>query len=132
MFKRLITGMLMVAILIISALSFSGCFALLLGAAAGAGTVAWVNGDLEVNIDAPVDKVHSATVSGLKRLKLPVTTDLKDKHNAKVRSKYSDGKDVTIDILAITERTSKIKIRVGILGDQARSEAILTSIRKYL
>ena len=132
MFRKFFTSVVLGGMLIVASLSFSGCFALVLGAAAGAGAAAWINGDLEVNLEATVDKVHSATVQGLKRLKLAVTTDSKDIHNAKVRSKYSDGKDVTIDILAITERTSKIKIRVGVFGDQARSEAILTSIKKYL
>lgn len=131
MFKRFQT-VLLLAVLSVSVVSFSGCFALLLGAAAGAGATAWANGDLEANLDVNVERAHSAAVKGLKRLELPVTTDLKDKHNAKVRSKYSDGKDVTVDIQAVTERTCRIKIRVGVFGDQARSEAIMTSIKRYL
>ena len=113
-------------------ISQSGCFALLLGAAAGAGTMAWMNGDLEYNFDASVDKAHNAALRGLKKLALPITQDHKDKHNAKIKSTYSDGKDVNVTIEAITERSSKIKIRVGVFGDQPRSEAILTAIKKYL
>mgnify|MGYP001589084206 CR=1 FL=1 len=113
-------------------ISQSGCFALLVGAAAGAGIVAWINGDLEYNFDAPLNKVHRAVLRGLKKLDLAVTQDQKDKHNAKIKSAYSDGKDVNISINAITERSSKIKIRVGVFGDQARSEAILSAIQSYL
>ena len=53
----------------------SGCFALLVGAAAGAGTIAFVNGDLEYNFDASVEQVHSASVRALRKLGLPVSQD---------------------------------------------------------
>src|SRR3989338_1696309 len=112
-------------------ISQGGCVPLLIGAAAGAGTFAWINGDLEYNVDASVARAHRAALRGLKQLDLAVTQDHKDKHNAKLRSAYSDGKDVHVTIEALTERSSKIKIRVGVFGDQARSEAILTAIKKH-
>ena len=110
----------------------SGCFALLLGAAAGAGTIAFVNGDLEYNFDASVEEVHGASVRALHKLGLPVSGDVSDKHNAKIKSTYADGKDITITISALTEKSSKIQIRVGTFGDQTRSENILNTIQKYL
>ncbi len=128
--SKTLTTLALIFMLTVPALS--GCVPLMVGAAAGAGAAAWINGDLEVNFDAPVSTVHSAAIRGLRKLELPITSEDKDKHHARIRSKYSDGKDVTIDITAITERTSKVKIRVGVFGDQARSEAILTSMKKYL
>lgn len=123
-----------VALLFLSAtvVTQSGCFALLVGAAAGAGTIAFVNGDLEYNFDASVEQVHSASVRALRKLGLPVSQDVNDTHNAKIKSTYADGKDISITITALTEKSSKIQIRVGTFGDQVRSESILTTIQKYL
>jgi len=110
----------------------SGCFALVVGAAAGAGGIAWVQGVLEKNLDAPLNKVHVAAQKALKKLKLSVTQDIKDTHSAKLQSQYSDGKDVTINIEAITEKTCRVKIRVGVFGDQERSQSILDALERYL
>jgi hypothetical protein len=109
----------------------SGC-ALLFGAAAGVGGFAWVKGKLVKDINAPVDKVHNAALAGLKKLELPITLDRKDKFTAKIESKFADGTNVWVDIDSVTERTSKIHIRVGVLGDQERSSRILASIEKAL
>ena len=114
------------------AVSQSGCFALLAGAAAGAGTLAWANGDLEYNFDSSVSEVHDATLKALRKTGLVVAQDVNDKHNAKLKSSYADGKDVNISISALTEKSSKIQIRVGVFGDRARSEALLNTIEKYL
>ena len=127
-FKEIIFGIALLGLVF----SQSGCVALAVGAAAGAGTFAWINGDLEYNFDASVDKVHNASVKALRKLELSISQDVKDKHNAKLKSAYSDGKDVNISITALTERSSKIKIRVGVFGDQIRSESILHEIQKYL
>lgn len=110
----------------------SGCFGLLVGAAAGAGTFAFVSGDLEYNFDASVEQAHSASIRALRKLALPVSQDIHDKHNAKIKSTYADGKDITIAVTALTEKSSKIQIRVGVFGDQTRSENILNTIKKYL
>ena len=110
----------------------SGCFGLLVGAAAGAGTFAFVNGDLEYNVDASVEQAHSASIRALRKLAVPVKQDVHDQHNAKIKSAYADGKDISISITALTEKSSKIQIRVGVFGDQTRSESILNTIQKYL
>ena len=112
--------------------SQSGCFALLAGAAVGAGTIAFVNGDLEYNFDASAEKVHNASVRALRKLALPISQDVSDTHNAKIKAKYADGKEVSISIEALTEKSSKLQIRVGTFGDQTRSENILNTIQKYL
>ena len=119
-------------VLVLFVMTHAGCFLLVVGAAAGAGGVAWVQGDLEKSYDASVDRVHAAAKRALKQLKLPVTQDVKDTHGAKLQSQYSDGKDVTVQIEAITEKSSRVKIRVGVFGDQERSESIRVALERYL
>ena len=115
-----------------SILTMSGCIPLLVGAAAGAGGYAYIRGVLVKQFDMPASKVHQAAIKAVKSLELDIKYDKGDRLSAKVRSEFSDGKDVKIDINAITEQTSQVKIRVGMIGDKLRSEMVLTAIEKYL
>lgn len=114
------------------AMGCSGCVALLVGAAAGAGGVAYVQGGLEKNVDHSVAQAYKASLAALKSLDMFVTSKEQDPHSAKIKAEASDGKSVTIDIESLTERSSKIKIRVGIMGDQERSQIILNAIQRRL
>lgn len=125
---RYICRMALVAVL---AIQLCGC-ALLLGATVGAGGVVWAKGRLQQEFDVPFDRIHKATISGLKRLELPIIIERKDKMTAKVESKFADGTNVWVDMDYITEHSTRIVIRVGVLGDQERSQKILESIKRYL
>ena len=128
MFKRIICILLLCTL----PLGFSGCFALFLGAAAGASGVVWVKGRLQQNLDASMDKLHNASVAALKKLNLPVIMDRKDKSRSKIESEYSDGKHVWIQLDYLTKSATRITIRVGTLGDETRSREIMDHIAKYL
>ena len=110
----------------------SGCIPLLIGAAAGAGGVAYVKGALVQNMDETVEDIHQATLDALKGLGIFVTADELNRHSAKIKAEYEDGKKVDITIDAITEYVSKITIRVGLVGDQEDSRLILNAIEKEL
>ncbi|MFA5060322.1 MAG: DUF3568 family protein [Candidatus Omnitrophota bacterium] len=110
----------------------SGCFPLLVGAAAGAGGMIWVTGKLEQQLNASVDRVHRASILALKKLELPILVDNKDKTTAKIESKYADGKHVWIDIEHVSKDLTKVAIRVGTLGDEVRSREILDNIMNRL
>ena len=113
-------------------ISTSGCFALLVGAAAGAGGMVWAKGKLEQEFNQPLDRVHKAGVSALKKLELPVVVDRKDKLTAKLESKFADGTNVWIDMESLTSKNTQVNVRVGALGDQMRSKEIMEMIEKYL
>jgi len=113
-------------------LTNAGCVALLLGAVAGAGGVAWVKGILEKNVDVSIEKTFNATKEGLRKLKLPVIEEKIDLHSATIKSEFSDGKNIGITIKALTERSTKIRIRIGLWGDRTKSEMILSAITNYL
>ena len=109
----------------------SGCV-LLAGAAVGAGGVAWVKGRLQQDLNTSLEVTHRAVISGLKSMELPVVIDRKDAMTAKTESKFSDGTNVWIDLKYLTARSTRITIRVGVIGDQTRSQQILESIKRYL
>ncbi len=128
MLKRITLAVL----LIVSSMQLTGCFALFVGAAAGAGGGIWATGKLQQNLNAPLDRVHNASLTALKKLELPVMTDRKDKLTGKIESAYADGKRVWIDTEYVTKETTKISIRVGTLGDEKRSHEILDMIIRHL
>jgi len=109
----------------------SGCM-LLLGAGAGVGGTAYYMGKLEEEVSGSVSKVRRATVAGLKNLDMPVIRDQGDKLAAVVKSITADEKEVWININSLDASRCKISIRVGYLGDEARSRRILRAIRSQV
>lgn len=104
----------------------------LFGAGAGAGVAGatYVMGKLEDEVHAPVSKVRRATVAALKSLELPVDK----KRGINWRPSWSQKRliKVWISITSLTSSRSKIGIRVGLLGDEARSRQILQAIHLRL
>lgn len=126
--KRVSAG----SILILYLMTNSGCLPLLVGAAAGAGGVAYVRGTLVKNVDNPVAQVHKAAAGACKSLKISVQYDDLNEHSARIKGTLDDGKKVDINVAALTERSSKIQIRVGLFGDETKSQMILNVIQKKL
>jgi uncharacterized protein DUF3568 len=112
----------------------SGCAVALFGAGAGAGVAGatYVMGKLEDEVQAPVSKVRRATVAALKSLELPVDKERGDKLAAELESETADQKKIWVSITSIASSRSKIVIRVGLLGDEARSRQILQAIHTRL
>lgn len=112
----------------------SGCAVVLLGAGAGAGVAGatYVMGKLEDEVNAPVSKLQRATVAALKALELPVNKERGDKLAAELESETADQKKIWISITSLTSSRSKILIRVGLMGDEARSRQILQTIHSRL
>ncbi len=113
-------------------LSASGCVPLVLGAAAGVGGYAWIQGELTNDLNVSAEKLHRAASRACRDLKLAVYKDVGDRLNARINAKFVDGADVKIAIEAKTEQVANIKIRVGLLGDKEKSEIILRAIQKRL
>jgi len=71
MFKQIKSLSLMV-VFVLGVMSLSGCFAVLVGAAAGAGGYAWANGALIKEFDATATELYAASVNGLENLNLDI------------------------------------------------------------
>jgi len=127
MSKKLMLGLCFMSLLLCS----SGCV-LLLGATAGAGSYAFVKGKLEQNFAYPIKKVHQASLKALKDLDIMITDDDIGFHEAKILAEYDDGKSLRLDIEALTEMNAKVRIRVGVFGDEMRSREVLNAIEKQL
>ena len=113
-------------------LNVGGCALLLAGTAGGAGTAVWLSGKLSQEVSASYEQTIAATKSGLKDLKLDVNKETKSSEVDQIKSTYTDGREVWIDIRPVTSSSTKIEVRVGAVGDKAAADTILKQIRKHL
>jgi hypothetical protein len=116
----------------ISALQLVGCAALLVGGAVGAGSVVYIKGQLKEDMAVSVRRVHDATIPALKELGLPIIEDNHDRLSASMKSRTADGSDVWIAVESVTQDSSKITVRVGLIGDERKSRQILDAIHRHL
>ena len=111
-----------------------GCAAFVVGAAGGTAGAVFFLGKLTDEMQASVPTIRQATLAALKELDLPIKEDHGDKITAKITSKFSDGKNIWINLESQTASTTEITIRVGHIGegDESRSRMLLDTIKKHL
>lgn len=126
--KELFAGLVLIMIVFV----YAGCVPLFLGAAAGAGGLGYARGALEQAFDRPVKDIYEASLAGLKERGLIVKDDDIDQHLAKIYFEFDDGQKGKIIVKAFTEKSSKIIIRIGVFGDEARANMVLNSVLKNL
>ncbi len=129
MFRKILTLIFSVLLL----LNIYGCFALFVGAAAGTGTAAWLSGKLTQEFNAPYERTINAAEKALRSLKLEIIKEAKETNVTQLKSKYTDGRDIWIDIRKVTENSTKVEIRVGAVSpDKAAADKIFKKIQRYL
>jgi VCBS repeat-containing protein len=99
---------------------------------AGAGTIAYVKGDLETVEAKGINDVYEATKKAVKQLELGVTKDTKDAMSAVIIARDAQDKKITITLKGTTEEATKISIRVGMFGNETKSQRIYEQIKKNL
>lgn len=108
-----------------------GCLVAAVGVGA-AGTIAYVRGDLEAVESERLDVVYDAALKALDTLDLNVTTTSKDALSAVIVARDAQDKKTTITLKAISEQATKLSIRVGVFGSEAKSRLIYEEIRENL
>lgn len=122
------------ALLLMTSLLLSGCAVLLVGgaAAAGAGTVAYVRGELRATVDGTYDRVWSAAERALQDLDMAITAREKDGLTGQLTARASGDRKVTVRLRKVTGTATEVRIRVGTWGDEALSRQILEQIERRL
>ena len=116
--------------LVSSCLVLGGCLVAAVGA--GAGTIAYMRGDLEAVESKDLNSVYEATKKAVGQLELKVEKDSKDAMSAVIVAHDAAGKDITIKLSAAAEASTKLSIRVGTFGSETKSRLIYDQIRKNL
>ena len=110
-----------------------GCFAVIAGGAAGGGTAMWLSNKLTQEVNASFDRTIQASERALKSLGLAIASEKKETNVAQLKSNYTDGKEIWIDIRRVSEGSSKVEVRVGaVKPDKEAAEKILKTIQSSL
>jgi hypothetical protein len=121
---RLLAGLFLGAF----AVAGSGCLIVAVGAA-GAGTVAYVRGDLQATLDADYGDALKATRAGLDRMQYGVVSERGDALAGEFIARTALDQKVQVRVTKESDKTTKIRIRVGIFGDEEISRALLDAVK---
>ncbi len=124
-------------ILILSAVVASaGCALFVAGAgvAAGVGGAEYYRGELKQAYAAPMEKAWNASLAAADELKMKTTEKSIDNldQNRVIKGSTEEGKDFQIALEALAKDVTMVKVRVGILGDEAYSKKIQEAVAKNL
>lgn len=123
---------LLVALLLgVSAAGLTGCVAVVAAGAAGTG-VAWYRGQLEASLDHNIEAVFAASQKALNQLEFANISNKKSTVDAQLVSRTALDKKVEITLQKVTDRSTKVIIRVGVFGDETLSMSILDKIKAAL
>ena len=110
----------------------SGCVAALVGgAAAGAGTVAYVRGELKSSEKVTLDVAYTAALEAMKDLQMTLEMQKKDAHSRTVKAHMAETTTIHNSVSKTGPAETRIRIRVGTFGDQTWSRSILDQMRKH-
>jgi hypothetical protein len=129
MFKKtmlmILSGMMM--------LNLCGCFALIAGVAGGAGTAVWLSGKLTQEFHAPYHATIDATHAALHSLDLQVAKETQEEDITQIKSIYTVGREMWIDIHRVADDSTKVEVRVGgINPDKDAAALVLSKIHSFL
>jgi outer membrane protein OmpA-like peptidoglycan-associated protein len=112
----------------------AGCAAIVVGAGAGAGTLAYFEGELKKAYEADYDKTVKACSDALNSLKIPVTEKPSDALQTIFKAKRPDGTPVTVKAVRLDDQITEVSVRTGIVGlwDKNVSMQIHESIHREM
>jgi hypothetical protein len=112
--------------------TLTGCIALAAGAAAGAGAVAYVRGELDTSLNANLDAVDRAANRAGDELKFAKINESADALTRILTLRTADDKKIEIRLTRTTDTLTRVRIRVGLLGDETLSRLLLEKIQANL
>ena len=112
----------MILLFLAASLATTGCVALL-GAGAGIGTFAYIEGNLKTTYDAAMPETWDATREALQQMGMKADIDQHDAFSGSLKGTMADGKEFNVTVTKVTVARTEVAIRIG-LGDKKISEAI--------
>jgi hypothetical protein len=94
----------------------TGCIAVVVGAGAGAGTFAYVDGQLSRTYQASYEKTFAVVQGILRDLEQPILEETTDGTQTTLRSERSDGTPITIRVRIIDPEWTEVSVRTGHIG----------------
>ena len=131
MYRRIC--LIITSIIIVISLNSCVVIAVLIGTAVVAGgTVYYISGNYIIEVPRDIRSVYNATIKTIQM----------DSQNKLINQTYNTktaaiktlqkGESISIDLSNIDSRSTEIKIRIGVLGDEKKSAELANSITKNI
>jgi hypothetical protein len=119
------------AMVLLVALAISGCTQVVVEDGAAA-QYSWAQGSLQAVVNAPVPAVDKATRKALRELNLVGIEGAVDQLQGEIVARMATGKKVRIKLKSIGPDQTRVRIRVGTVGDKTLAEQIMRRIQREL
>jgi hypothetical protein len=107
-----------------------GCPAVIVGGAAGGGTIAYLKGELKSTEGVSLNRAWKATRIAMKDLEFLTEEMEKDAFDARLSARGAGGKNINVALKKISPTRTEIRIRVGLFGNESLSRQILEKIKQ--
>jgi len=94
----------------------AGCIALVVGAGAGAGTYAYVDGELSRTYQANYQSTYKVCKGILEDLKQPILEENTDGTQTTIKSQRSDETPMLVKVRIIDPEWTEVSVRTGYIG----------------
>ncbi len=95
-------------------------------------TVQKVTGTQEAFLQATPDRVVAAAEAALNELELTVVSSHASKVDGRITARTAADKSITVKVKRESDTTSRMTVKIGVVGDKPISEAIISETRKRL
>ncbi len=132
--KNILTGFIRfapAALLLNIVLVTSGCLAVAAGAGAGA-AVAYVRGQLETTVPSSYEATVAATNRAVQQLGWAKVSERKDSLIDRITVRNAADKKIEIRLENLARELTRVRIRVGVFGNESLSMAMLDKIKANL
>jgi uncharacterized protein YceK len=119
------------AFLLMAMVSLSGCAAVVVGGAAAGATYTYVSGWMHREYGVNLGKAYHAALQAVKNHDLEISDQGKDVTTAFIKAKGAK-REIWINLKRLSRHTTKVSIRVGVLGDKEAARIIHRSIEELL
>lgn len=110
----------------------NGCAAVLVGSGAGAGTVAYIMGNLKSIEEASLNKTWQAAQKALEDLEIVVTSEKKETSSAELVGYDKNNTKIVVNLKKVSDRYTEVSIRIGLFGEESSSQLFLERLKKHL
>ncbi|UCE55665.1 MAG: DUF3568 family protein [Desulfobacterales bacterium] len=94
----------------------AGCVAVIVGAGAGVGTYAYIDGELKRAYQANYEKTYQVCTGILNDLNQPIHEETTDGVQTMIKTERSDGTPMTIKVTILEHKWTEVSVRTGVVG----------------
>jgi len=122
----------MLALMLLATTAGTGCGGLLFIGGPEAEAISFETGELRTTEEAALAKLDSASRVAIEAIGCDIVEVQRNPKHVRWQARTAGGDPVEIDLTAKSRNKTALRIRVGVLGDEARSRLVLEEIQQSL